>query len=92
MYICLTKVLQMSYGSNLEKIQTDTPIQSYKDVFDFIYEWLPARYSNEVVQMLDDKVDPAYVRQVKRERIRNPKIINALYRLAQYNKYQIETN
>ncbi|MEC5156624.1 hypothetical protein [Chryseobacterium sp. MP_3.2] len=58
--------------------------------FDFIDENLPEKYSREVLDLLpkDKQVDPAYIRIVKKYRIKNEAIINALYRVAQWNKLQ----
>lgn len=60
--------------------------------FDFIDQHLPEKYSREVCALLPDdkKVDQAYVRQVKKYRIKNETIINALYRVAQWNRIQSE--
>ena len=62
------------------------------ETFDFIMQWLPRNYSAEVNKLLDpkDRVNPAYIRQVKRERIDNKKIILAMYRIALFNKAQLE--
>ncbi|HCR77993.1 MAG TPA: hypothetical protein DIW37_16620 [Chryseobacterium sp.] len=59
--------------------------------FDFIEQWLPVRYTSSVNLILKkDKKEPSYIRQVKKERIHNKKIINALYKVALLNKLQLE--
>lgn len=66
---------------------------SLDELFDFIQRWLPRNYSHDVNLLLPaDKrfEDTTYIRQVKRERISNPLIVNALYRHAQFNRLQLE--
>ncbi|MGV8914345.1 MAG: hypothetical protein ACOH1X_02740 [Kaistella sp.] len=58
--------------------------------FDYIDANLPEKYSRETLALLPlhKKVDPAYIRIVKKYRIKNEAIINALYRVAQWNELQ----
>lgn len=62
------------------------------DAFDFISENLPEKYSRETWNLLPDneKVDLSYIRQVKKDRINNYSIINALYLVAQRHKAEKE--
>lgn len=79
--------------TNLDKIKVPEDIHlNIDETYDFIHKWLPPRYSTEVNKLLDevDRVDNAYVRQVKKERINNPKIYTALYRIALFHKMQID--
>lgn len=90
----------MSYATNLDKNLNGDDICSYKnfesisEIFDFIDRWIPHAYGRSVLALLEeeDAVDLAYIRQVKRDRIKNPKIINAMLRVAQFNKFQLEEN
>lgn len=62
-----------------------------KKKYDFIQQWLPARYTKDVnVLLKEKKAAPAYIRQVKRERIDNKEIMNALHTVAKFNKLQLE--
>ncbi len=58
--------------------------------YDYIDEILPEKYSRQVWNLLpkDAKVDLAYIRTVKKDRIKNALIMNALYRVAQWNEHQ----
>ncbi len=59
--------------------------------YDFIERWLPARYTSSVNMILKKhSKDPAYIRQVKRARVYDEKITDALYKVAQLNKLQID--
>ena len=61
--------------------------------FAFIHANLPEKYAREAKELLpEDKqnVDLAYIRQVKKDHIKNIDIINALYRVAQRNKAEKE--
>lgn len=63
-----------------------------EETFKFINENLPEKYARQTLNLLpeDKKVDLAYIRQVKTYKIFNETIINALYRVAQWNKAQKE--
>lgn len=66
---------------------------SLDELYQFIDQWLPRIYSADVNKLLpEDKQmeDTTYIRQVKREKINNPVIINALYRHAQFHKLQLK--
>ena len=66
---------------------------SLDQLFQFINNWLPRNYSNDVNKLLPVEKqleDTTYIRQVKREKINNPAIVNALYRHAQFHKLQLE--
>lgn len=59
--------------------------------FDFIDQWLPARYTSSVnIILKEDKKDPVYIRRVKKTRTDDMKVIDALYKVAQLNKLQVE--
>lgn len=59
--------------------------------YDFIEQWLPARYTSSVnIILKEDQRNPAYIRKVKKEKIYDHKIIDALYKVAQLNKLQVE--
>ena len=75
--------------TNLENNNSSADIHlNISSTFDFICENLPEKYSREVWNLLpkDKRVDLAYIRQVKKDRIVNEAIINALYLVAQRNK------
>ncbi len=75
--------------TNLENNNAPTDIHlNISATFDFISENLPAKYAREVWELLpeDKRVDLAYIRQVKMDRIKNEPIINALYFVAQKYK------
>ena len=85
--------------ANLNKKIADNNIHlnsedlSLDELYLFIDEWLPRIYSADVNKLLpEDKQldDTTYIRQVKREKINNPLIINALYRHAQFHKLQLK--
>lgn len=76
-------------------IQTyNTGFQSIEKMFAFIDEWIPRNYTSSVNQILKEEnespIEPAYIRQIKRERIKNPKIINAMLRVARKNKSEMQ--
>lgn len=60
--------------------------------FEFIRAWLPRNYTREVNKLLDpeDRVDESYIRKVKQQGIRNKKIYTAMYRIALFQKLQLE--
>ncbi|UJF29865.1 hypothetical protein L0B70_00285 [Kaistella sp. 97-N-M2] len=77
--------------TKLQKIKVPENIHlNIHKTFDFIDEHLPEKYSRQVWNLLPDsaKVDLAYIRTVKKDRIKNALIMNALYRVAQWNKMQ----
>ena len=99
------KIISLYYKrltmANLNKKNADNNIHlnsegsenlSIDELYLFIDEWLPRIYSADVNKLLPkDKQleDTTYIRQVKREKINNPLIINALYRHAQFHKIQL---
>lgn len=63
--------------------------------FEFLGDNLPRYYANEVLRLLpkDKKVDIAYIRRVKKNKILNVHIITAMYRVAQFHSLQkVNTN
>lgn len=59
----------------------------------FIEQWLPARYTHLVNIILKEaQKDPAYIRKVKKKKINDTKVIDALYKVSQINKLQTDTN
>ena len=77
--------------TKLQKIKVSEDIHlNINKTFDFIDDNLPVKYSRQVLNLLPDdkKVDPAYIRTVKKDRIKNALIMTALYRVAQWNKLQ----
>ena len=100
MYICLTQVLRKTYAK-LQKNTVQQFIHLYMATtanqktitkkYNFIEQWLPARYTKDVNLILKEhKAEPSYIRQVKKERIHNKKIMDALYAVAKLNKLQLE--
>jgi hypothetical protein len=74
------------------KLATTHNQKMIDEKYDFIEQWLPARYTSSVNIILKEDVrKPAYIRRVKKERIHDQKIIDALYKVAQLNKLQVET-
>lgn len=77
--------------TKIQKIKVPEDIHLNTDeAFDFISLHLPEKYSRQVWNLLPDnaKVDLAYIRTVKKDRIKNALIMTALYRVAQFNKLQ----
>lgn len=75
----------------MSKLSTPKNQKVSDEKFDFIDQWLPARYTSSVNLILkEDKKDPAYIRRVKKTRTDDKKTIDALYRVAQLNKLQVE--
>lgn len=77
--------------TKVQNIQVPEDIHlNINKTFDFINEYLPVKYSRQVWNLLPDnaKVDLAYIRTVKKDRIKNALIMTALYRVAQFNKLQ----
>ena len=58
--------------------------------FQFLQDNLPRYYAAEAKRLLpkNKKVDIAYIRRVKNQKISNPHIITALYRIAQFHALQ----
>ena len=87
--------------ANLKKKKADNNIHlntegpenlTIDELYSFINDWLPRNYSADVNKLLPKHKqleDTTYIRQVKREKINNPLIINALYRHAQFHKLQL---
>jgi len=81
----------INYFIYMGKLSTPNNQEMNDRKFDFIDQWLPARYTSSVNMILkEDKKDPAYIRQVKNTRTDDMKIIDALYIVAQLNKLQVE--
>lgn len=77
--------------TKLQKIKVSEDIHlNINKTFDFINDNLPEKYSRQVWNLLpkNAKVDLAYIRTVKKNRIKNALIMTALYRVAQFNKLQ----
>ena len=77
--------------TKLQKIKVSEDIHlNINTTFDFINDNLPVKYSRQVWNLLpkNAKVDLAYIRTVKKNRIKNALIMTALYRVAQWNKLQ----
>lgn len=76
--------------TNLENNNATEDIHlNIPQTFAFIYANLPEKYARETKELLPKEkqnVDLAYIRQVKKDRIKNIDIINALYRVAQRHK------
>jgi len=73
------------------KLETAPNQKTIDEKYDFIERWLPARYTTSVNIILKEDVrQPAYIRKVKKERISDKKILDALYKVAQLNKLQVE--
>lgn len=86
-----TKKGLINYFIYMGKLSTQSNQKMNDEKFDFIDQWLPARYTSSVNMILkDDKKDPAYIRRVKKTRTDDMKIINALYIVAKLNKLQTE--
>lgn len=76
----------------MSKLATTHNQKMIDEKYDFIERWLPARYTTSVNIILKEDVrKPAYIRKVKKEKIPDPKILDALYKVAQLNKLQVET-
>lgn len=92
-------MLQIGYGTNLDKNKKQMDIHSYNqnfktqdEMFDFIEEWLPRGYSNEVNKILGkkSKLNPVSIRRIKTKRIKNSVVMNALYKVAEQNRLQMQ--
>ncbi|WP_123852253.1 MULTISPECIES: hypothetical protein [Chryseobacterium] len=58
---------------------------------DFIEQWLPARYTTSVnIILKKEPRDPAYIRKVKKKKINDHQVIDALYKVSLINKFQKE--
>lgn len=78
--------------SFMSKLETNLNQKMIDEKYDFIERWLPARYTTSVNIILKEDIrKPAYIRKVKKERISDQKILDALYKVALLNKLQIET-
>lgn len=61
------------------------------ETYDFIDQWLPVRYTRDVNLVLKkNKKAPDYIRRVKKDRVHNKQIMNALLTVAKFNKLQLE--
>lgn len=80
-------------GKKYKNIVVPDDIHADLDVtYAFIDKWLPRNYSGEVNKILSvyDQVTPEYVRRVKTKKLAIRKIYTALYRIALFNKYQLD--
>ncbi|KIC61256.1 hypothetical protein [Chryseobacterium taiwanense] len=74
------------------KLATTHNQKMIDEKYDFIEQWLPARYTSSVNLILkEDARTPEYIRQVKNEKMYDEKVIDALYKVALLNKLQVET-
>lgn len=74
------------------KLATTHHRKTMDEKYDFIDRWLPARYTSSVNLILQEKRRPAeYIRRVKKEKIPDKEIMDALYLIAKLNKLQTET-
>lgn len=81
--------------TNLAQIKVPENIHSnINETYDFIDANLPKNYARDVQNLLpeDGKVSFDYIRRVKLFRIKNAPIMIALYRVAQWNLLQKQTN
>lgn len=91
--ITMAKIDKINTPETIHLNKEDVGTMSIDELFQFIYSWLPRNYSNDVNKLLPKEnqlVDTTYIRQVKKEKINNPLIVNALYRHAQFHKLQLE--
>ncbi|SDI21748.1 hypothetical protein SAMN05421846_10574 [Chryseobacterium taeanense] len=59
--------------------------------FDFIDQWLPARYTDSVnIFLKKESKDANYIRQVRMRKINDEKVTDALYKVSLVNKLQVE--
>ena len=75
------------------KIQDDIH-SDIENTFNFIDQNLPVKYSREVWNLLPKSkqyIELDYIRKVKKQRIKNAVIVNALYRVAQFYHLQNRT-
>ncbi|MEA1847441.1 MULTISPECIES: hypothetical protein [Chryseobacterium] len=60
---------------------------------DFIEQWLPPRYTTSVnIILKKEPKDPAYIRKVRKKKLSDEKVIDALYKVSLINKFQKENN
>lgn len=92
LYVCRTK---SNTVTNLHKMEIQYDIHSdIEKTFNFIDQNLPQKYSREVWNLLPKSkqyIELDYIRKVKKQRIKNAIIINALYRVAQFYHLQNRT-
>lgn len=59
--------------------------------FDFIDQWLPARYTDSVnIFLKKESKDANYIRKVRMRKIDDEKVADALYKVSLVNKLQVE--
>ncbi|MFY7814286.1 MAG: hypothetical protein ACOVRK_03745 [Chryseobacterium taeanense] len=59
--------------------------------FDFIDQWLPARYTDSVnIFLKKESKDANYIRKVRMRKINDEKVADALYKVSLVNKLQVE--
>ncbi|WBV60208.1 hypothetical protein PFY12_14365 [Chryseobacterium camelliae] len=76
----------------MSKFETTQNHKMINEKYDFIEQWLPVHYTSSVNMILKgDMRPPEYVRQVKNKKIYDEKIIDALYKVALFNKLQMGT-
>lgn len=71
------------------KFETTHDQKIINEKYDFIKQWLPVHYTSSVNFILkEDKKKPEYIRQVKNRTIYDERIMDALYKVALFNKLQ----
>lgn len=79
LFICMGK----SKYPNQQKISDEK--------FDFIEQWLPARYTTSVnILLRKDPKDAVYIRKVRNRKIKDDNVLDALYKISIFNKIQTE--
>lgn len=59
--------------------------------FNFIDQWLPARYTDSVnIFLKKESKDANYIRKVRMRKINDEKVADALYKVSLVNKLQVE--
>lgn len=76
----------------MSKFETSYHQKMIDEKYNFIEQWLPVQYTSPVNMILKgDMKKPEYIRQVKNRKIYDEKIIDALYKVALFNKLQTGT-
>ncbi len=89
MLLCDTKCYGM-VRTKLSKTDKAPDIDVNAEKWDFIDRNLPQHYSSEVLGIIDRNYGKSYIRRVRKYRINNTVVFNALYRVAQLHKLQLE--
>jgi len=87
----LRKKVKQKLFTSMSTMMNPSHHEKTGEKLDFIEQWLPARYTTSVnIILKKEPKDPAYIRKVRKKKVNDNKVIDALYKVSLINKLQTD--